>query len=375
MKEKIFCFYGAGIVAATAYTAIKKLYNSLPKAFYVSDTRWNPTQIDGIPVLGADKIDASDKTCKYIIATPEVHHGAIADSLSQMGVSSEQMIFVDNSLENWLIEDYCRASDEFVTFSEVAVDSMSEKCAVSSVETESDATSFSTKCDIAVFQAKCHVDKPLQYAGEMPTYIQPIQVGAALTDIVIADVRDNNADDNISHKNRNYCELTATYYAWKNCHAQYKGLCHYRRIFDISDEKLRAMLVAHDDVDVILPYPTIHYPDIKSQHAFCVSTHDWNAMLQAVKEVAPEYYEAYEEVFSEKYFYNYNMLIAKREVFDDYCRFMFSVLECAEELTSPKGSERADRFAGYMAENMTTLYFRMNRDKLKIVHAGKLWFT
>lgn len=51
------------------------------------------------------------------------------------------------------------------------------------------------------------------------------------------------------------------------------------------------------------------------------------------------------------------------------------MLERAEELTSLKGAERSDWFAGYMGENLTTLYFGKNRDKLKIVHAGKLWFV
>lgn len=361
MGKMEFNIYGAGIVATTVYTAIKKLYNSSPQAFYVSDIRGNVAQIDGIPVLGVKGIDASDKSCIYIIATPEVHHGAIADSLIQRGVSWEQLIFVDNRLENRLVEEYYKASREFVTFSEMAY----HKGGCEDV--------LRDKSDIMVFQAKCHVDKPLQHVSTLPAYIQPIQVGAALTDIVITELRDNSANDNISHKNRNYCELTATYYAWKNCHAQYKGLCHYRRIFDLSDAQLRNVLTECDEVDVILPYPTIHYPSIKSQHTYCVGAHDWEAMLQAVQEVAPDYYDAYEEVFSEKYFYNYNMLIAKREVFDDYCRFMFGVLERVEELASPKGCERADRFAGYIAENLTTLYFRKNKDRWKIIHTGKLW--
>ena len=61
------------------------------------------------------------------------------------------------------------------------------------------------------------------------------------------------------------------------------------------------------------------------------------------------------------------MLIAKREVFDDYCDFLFSVLERTEELALPKGAERADRFAGYLGENLTTIYFRKNKDKFEAV--------
>ena len=41
----------------------------------------------------------------------------------------------------------------------------------------------------------------------------------------------DNTGDNISKKNKNYCELTALYWAWKNLDNKYIGLCHYRRYF------------------------------------------------------------------------------------------------------------------------------------------------
>lgn len=385
--EKSFYIYGAGIVATSIYHAIEKLYNLTPKAFLVSNKEGNPSRIGGVPVLALSEIEVADNNIQYLIATPEIHHVAIADSLRQLGIGEEQLVFVDNHLENTLMRAYYCSLQEFTTISELLQDN--EKDGVVTVEqgiTNQDSTKQdmteqnnteqdSMMRDIAVYQAKCHVDKPLQNNLPIPEYVQPIQVGASLTDEVIAEIRDN-VGKNISHKNGNYCELTATYYAWKNSQVQYKGLCHYRRIFDVSEKQMQTLLSKYEDVDVILPYPSIHYPDISGQHKRYVSEGDWNAMLQAMEEVAPEYYATYIAALSKgRFFYNYNMLIAKREVFDDYCRFLFSVLERTEELTTPKGWERADRFAGYLGENLTTLYFRKNRDKLKIVHAGKLWLT
>ena len=100
-------------------------------------------------------------------------------------------------------------------------------------------------------------------------------------------------------------------------------------------------------------------------------------MLRALRETAPEYLAAYEKAIAdgEQFFYNFNMLIAKAEIFDDYCNFLFTVLERTEELTTPKGWERADRFVGYLGENLTTIYFLKNREKIKIVYAGKTWLT
>lgn len=356
MRES-FYIYGAGIVATGVYTAIKELHKLLPIAFLVSGRDGNPAQIDGISVkvLSEKGVAALDRSAVILVAAPEVHHQSIEESLLKYGIHKEQIILVDNQLENTIMEQYYRSLSEFETLGEIPEETGEQN-------------------DIRVFQAKCHVDKPLKNSMETPSYVCPIQVGAALTDERITEVSDN-IGENISGKNRNYCELTATYYAWKNDKSAYKGLCHYRRIFDIQEEKLQKIFSCQKDIDVILPYPSIHYPDIRGQHNRYVNEQDWNAMLQAINEVAPEYITVFDDIFSEQYFYNYNMLIAKREVFDDYCSFLFSVLERTEQLTCPKGNERADRFAGYLGENLTTLYFRANRDKLRIVHVGKIWNT
>ncbi len=187
----------------------------------------------------------------------------------------------------------------------------------------------------------------------------------------IAPLLDSEGD-NISEKNRNYCELTATYWAWKNRSSAYKGLCHYRRIFDLSDNQLQDIFAGNAGADVILPYPTFYYPGMKAEHLRYVKPEDWEAMLQALKAADPEYYKAYAKIGEELYFYNYNMLIAKQEIFNDYSNFLFSVLEETEKRLTVKEAERADRFAGYLTENLTTIYFRANKDKYRIAHAGKV---
>ena len=50
-------------------------------------------------------------------------------------------------------------------------------------------------------------------------------------------VRDNTGD-NISVKNKSYCELTTQYWAWKNTDYDYYGFCHYRRYFSFSDKEI-----------------------------------------------------------------------------------------------------------------------------------------
>ncbi len=375
LRSHPFCIYGAGTVATSVYAAIKTLYDITPLCFLVSDSAGRggldkpPEEIDGISVRRLS--EWKPVSTAYLIATPEEHHAAIIEGLRSL-MKDPCIIPVTNTMENELMEAYYSADSKCGTVGKL----LSESRAGESVGTMAS--------EVRVFQAKSHMDKLLggqhsQLKGQTdlyPRYIIPIQVGTALTTRTIAEVKDNTGD-NISDKNRNYCELTATYYAWKHSNAAYKGICHYRRILDISDMQIQALLEKKQEWDVIMPYPSVQYPDISAQHTRYVKEGDWNAMLQALQETAPEYLEAYEEYVATggQFFNNFNILIAKAPVFDDYCSFLFRVLRRTEELTTPKGWERADRFAGYLGENLTTIYFIKKREILKIAYAGKLCLT
>lgn len=395
LRNHSFCIYGAGIVSVSAYMAVKTLYQNKPLFFLVTDPEdgqtaadLTPQEIDGIEVKYLSQwqrelqsgIHSQSVPEYYLIATPALYHEAIRHSLhltEGAQIADSQMIFLTGERENELMELYYSQLPDHTT-----VRDLLEKTAVQ----RKDASNL----PVQVFQAKSHMDHSLQnvndvrsiqgqlyhWAYRQPSYIQPVQAGAALTDRVIAGLRDDEGD-NISRKNCNYCELTVTYYAWKHCTAAYKGICHYRRIFDISDTQMRMLLQREQEWDVILPYPSVHDPDISTQHLRYVKEADWQGMLQALSETAPEYLRAYEKYIAGngRFFYNFNMLIAKAEVFDDYCDFLFRVLERTEEMVTPKEAERADRFAGYLGENLTTLYFLKNRDCLKIVNTGKFWLT
>jgi hypothetical protein len=221
--------------------------------------------------------------------------------------------------------------------------------------------------------AKFYKDQHLNSDYKIPDWITPIQVGAALTDERVAEVLDSEGD-NISAKNVNYSELTALYWVWKNrlesqeSGCKYYGLVHYRRILELTDEDLCRL--NENKVDVVLPYPMPYLPDIHAHHERYIQPVDWEAVLTALHELQPEYAAKIPEVFGQQYLYNYNIVLARAEVLRDYCRWLFPILKRTEELSVPHGSERADRYIGYIGENLTTLYFMANRDKLQIVHAA-----
>lgn len=363
----LFCIYGAGIVATGIYMAIKSKYSVRPEAFLVSDREKNPVEIDNIPVTVLTDWDRFDTEIVYLVAVPPIHHEAIRGSLCGNGVDERQIIWIDCLMENRIMEEFYRSQKHFLTVSQ----KLEESGRLTQPLENGLSDGGGSVQKVEVFQARSHKDRQLRSRRKHADYIRPIQAGAALASRAFLDLRDD-VGDNISAKNGNYCELTAGYYAWKHSSADYKGLCHYRRIFDLSDEQMQRIL-SDGGIDVILPYPSVHFPNIFSQHVRYVADRDWNAMLLALEERAPDYRDKLECLFCGQYFYNFNMVIAKREIFDDYCGFLFSVLKRTEDLAAPAGKKRSDRFAGYLGENLTTLYFLANTDQFKILHTGKFW--
>ena len=232
--------------------------------------------------------------------------------------------------------------------------------------------------DIKIFKMVHHKDKDLRTKYDDSQYITRLQVGATFADRTVADLQDN-IQDNISDRNGNYSELTGLYWFWKNyilagkAGNGYVGLAHYRRFLEFSDDDLKK--VQDNDIDVILPYPMPYEPNIEAHHLRYLSDLEWSAVLQALDELQPEYAEAFKPILNQNYFYNYNVIVAKSKVLDDYCSWLFPLLFRIEEINDPNGEKQPNRYIGYIGETLETLYFMYNKDKLKIAHAGCRFLT
>lgn len=347
--------YGAQGVALGAYKAIKAVHPEIEiECFLVTAIGNNASILGGIPVrelneFVAEKTDEEKKNIEVLIGTPENVMGAIEKSLDDVGMYNH--VRLDSMRWADLQE---RAFKKMGCFAPLSTYPIGNK-----------------KPDMEMYKMLHYKDKQLSTEYELPSYLIPIQVGAAMTTNVIAELVDSTGE-NISDKNGDYSELTGLYWMWKNRINQqdekYYGLAHYRRFLELTEDD-QSRLVAND-IDVVLPYPMPYEPNIEAHHLRYLTDQEWNGVLQALKELEPEYAEAFPNILSQEYLYNYNIVLAKGKILDEYCRWLFPLLFRIEEINNPDGSKEPNRYIGYVGETLETLYFMYNKDKLKIAHAG-----
>jgi hypothetical protein len=184
-------------------------------------------------------------------------------------------------------------------------------------------------------------------------YIIPIQVGAKLNNNIIENVTDSTKDS-ISEKNNIYCELTGTYWIWKNTNYQYLGLCHYRRYFQLEYNQIESIL---QKKDIILPRKRIFRISIEEQYKREHYNKNWDIMLEVLKKSYPKYYETSKRVFSDNKLYAYNMLITKQSIFNNYCEWLFGVLQKVQTKISLSDLYKPEaRYIGFIGERLLTLY-------------------
>lgn len=360
--------YGARATAAGVYRALSKLEgNKQIKAFIVTDSADNPFNIWGVPVWSLHEISellsAEEKSAAEVyIATPQLFHEEISCLLQKSGF--KKLIRLTSAYEADIMERYYEFEQLFPSVHKIPL-----------------AGKELLYSDISIYVACFFRDKTVETLPRMPDYMKRLFLGCFLarqSGINLSKQADfyDDTGENISFKNPNRCEMTAHYWIWKNrldTDDEYVGVYHYRRFLDMSDDDLRRM--KENDVDVVLPFPMIHYPSALIHHTWYVREEDWLVMRQVLRELHPEYDARFDEIFAQPYFYNYNIMIAKKSVFADYCAWLFPILDAIEERSEPKGKDRADRYTAYMSESLTTLYFMYHQQDLKIYHTGRLLFT
>lgn len=196
----------------------------------------------------------------------------------------------------------------------------------------------------------------------------------------------DDTGENISFLNRDYCELTATFWLWKNCMDEYIGLCHYRRYFNFIPLQSNNSLIEAtftDEVQTILEdqkqeqnlkkilnrydliIPRTLYEPISLEHSYKNSHRmdEWDIMI---KNLDLLYGKNRHGLDVDNRFHLGNMIICKKNTFDLYASQLFFIINNVyRELGAADPIENARyqpyRYPGYLAERFTTAFINANR--------------
>lgn len=187
-----------------------------------------------------------------------------------------------------------------------------------------------------------------------PTY-SPLHVGRAkAADLGFAG---DDTGDNISAKNNRYGELTGVYWIWKNSDFTGNvGVCHYRRYFidreyrPLCEEEFDRILKEYDIIvsqamETDLPY-----------REYYNEAHDPKELIllrEACERVFPEDLPVLDETLNERTYYFGNLCVMKREEFNAYAGWLFSLMTDVEERIDLTGyDEYHGRVYGFLSEQL-----------------------
>lgn len=372
--SRIYIF-GAASRAKTFMGYMDMLFPGLEIIGYlVDDEEENDSQICGVPVIHLDT--ASDEELAglqmkvpVIIATKGIFHQKITTRLAAMGFDDiiPVSVEVDNCLRNAYVKKVFAAKGrELVKLESIANEEKNETAEAMKAAGGNDAFGINA----CIYMAKSIYDKELETPYIIPPYEKAIQVGAALTNQRLGDdILTDDTGENISAKNRQYCETTGMYWVWKNCRHDYVGFSHYRRHFVLWEDWADRM--RQHDIDAVVPVPTYLYPSVGENYKERHLPEDWEFLMKYLKENEPEAYNKAVEIFDGNLFLPGNMFIAKWEVFDEFCSWSFPILDAIGANGGYKEDGYLNRYVAFISERLVTLFFALHEKQYKIVYADR----
>lgn len=359
MISKTTYIFGAHSRARTLKEYLMTIYPDLSiRAFLVDNDEENPESIDGIPVIriseGAkpEGYDFGPEDRVYI-GTRGVSHPSITKLLASVGF--EDIVPVTVELDMKLRNEY--------------LDRYFAKLGRKFEKIDSFMAAGNSNKKMGVYVVSSAFDQDLQQKHELRSFEQVIQVGCALTDKRIEGAVYDDDGDNISGRNAQFCELTALYWVWKNSSEDFVGIEHYRRFFLIDDDVADIMMA--NDIDVVLPTPLCVMPSLGDNYLFRHENRPYEDMMSVLKTRYPNDYDKAVSFFAQGLYSPCNMLIAKKEVYDRMCEWMFPVLFEVAGMNGSFSDRYQNRYPGFLSERLISFFFELHEDEYKIVYADK----
>lgn len=215
--------------------------------------------------------------------------------------------------------------------------------------------------------------KPVNY---IPRGRTPIFVGNGVnSEGYLAD----NTEDNISLKNKYYCELTAYYWIWKNDKSsEYISIEHYRRFF--MKKCLFPRLLSVNDMEKFAKKRMIVSTTFKRSRLsiwdfYCARHYqeDIELVKKRIKECFPEYEDTFNRIMKSHSGPMYNMVAMPKDAFDEYCKWLFDLLFYVEKETEDleQRTPYQQRAFGFLAERLLNVwidYSNLSRKKRPVYY-------
>lgn len=214
--------------------------------------------------------------------------------------------------------------------------------------------------------------KPYRMPAD-PMYM-PLHVGAALHPDVLPDWVQDDTGDNISERNPKYSELTGLYWLWRNDKSDYQGMAHYRRHFGtarrvsgLTRRDRFDRIVGRGEVlsllagcDIILPRRRDYVIEtIRDHYAHTFPVEHLDVMRDLIAGACPDYLPAFDEVMGGTTAHMFNMFIMSRVKVDEYCSWLFPLLDGLEERVDDSGYDAfAARYPGRVSEMLMDVWLR-----------------
>lgn len=217
----------------------------------------------------------------------------------------------------------------------------------------------------------------------------PIQVGS-LKNEKIKDYIYDDQNDNISGKNPYYCELTGLYWAWKNLNCEYIGLAHYRRHFSecrkvakTEEQKFQQLLTRKqiedklEKADIVLPKKRNYYiENLYDHYKHTLYVEPLDKTRDIIQEIYPKYLIEFDKLKKRKSAHMFNMFIMKKEIADEYCKWLFEILfELEKRVDVSQYDSFHARFFGRVSELLLDVWINTNGykyEEIKVIDMNKI---
>lgn len=198
------------------------------------------------------------------------------------------------------------------------------------------------------------------------------ELAPSVTNMISADVLDE-----ISYKNEYLAEYTTYYWVWKNeIKTDYIGFFQYKRYLqikenvestNIEEDAVRLNGWTGDDVekilseyDILLPAPNVFDCSLREQYLRYHSEFYLDKALEIIKDKYPNDHQYYVDAMNGNTGYFCNMFIMKREYFEEYMEFVFSIFNELEKVLEP--GHQGKCFA-YLGERLFNGYLNVLKSR------------